>query len=286
MNLAGIALRNVRQRLLTSWLTTVSVLLGTALVAFLWLAARQAEATYQRAYLGYPVVIGPKEMSRFDLVLNTVYHKGVAQGVLPLSLYEEIHDGRWKHRLGTRFAIPFVVGDSYKGFRLIGTTSDFFTEFGYERNADRSVVPLAFAAGGPFAFSHADLLAEAKRQSDWSKVRATGEDGVVAPRPAGVAQGRARRQGRGPPRPPRRRPRRAVARRRRGLRGARGGRLQASSASSSRPGRRPTRCCGCRSGSSTASRATWPRASPRATSRRRRDLVDRRRLPTRSAACA
>lgn len=169
MSLFHIALRNIHQRLLSSTLTMLSVLLGVALVAFLWMAATQSEQAYARAYKGYPILIGPRGMSPLDVVLDTIYHKGTSNGIVPLATYRDVHDGRIAKKYGTRFAIPFTVGDSYRGFRIVGTTDEFFRKFGYDRDEKRRPIPLAFAEGRAFVFPHLELLAEARRLTAWHK---------------------------------------------------------------------------------------------------------------------
>ena len=94
MSLFMIALRNIRERLLSSTLTMLSVVLGVGLVTVLWMAAKQSEEAYARAYKGYPILIGPRGMSPLDVVLDTIYHKGMSNGIVPLSTYKELHDGR------------------------------------------------------------------------------------------------------------------------------------------------------------------------------------------------
>ncbi|MDP7299086.1 MAG: ABC transporter permease, partial [Myxococcota bacterium] len=71
MRLLRLAARNLKQRPLTSVLTTVSIMFGAALVSFLWLVAGQAERRYVTSSRGFNVVIGPKESSTLDLVLST-----------------------------------------------------------------------------------------------------------------------------------------------------------------------------------------------------------------------
>jgi putative ABC transport system permease protein len=178
MSLFMIALRNIRQRLLSSTLTMLSVMLGVGLVTVLWMAATQSEEAYARAYKGYPILIGPRGMSPLDIVLDTIYHKGGSNGIVPLATYKELHDGRLAKKYGTRFAIPFTVGDSYRGYRIVGTTDELFKRFGYERDEKRRPIPLGFAEGNPFVFPHEELIAEAGRLARW---HAEGKEKEPAP---------------------------------------------------------------------------------------------------------
>ena len=89
MKLINVSLRNVRVRLLSSTLTMVSIALGTALLASLWLLLDETDRKYKANVKGYGVVVGPKEGSGLDLVLSTVFNfteLAPPTGLLPLSV--------------------------------------------------------------------------------------------------------------------------------------------------------------------------------------------------------
>jgi putative ABC transport system permease protein len=64
--------------------------------------------------------------SQLQLVLNTVFHLETSPGNIPWSMYEEIASNS-----RVALAIPYAVGDNYKGYRIVGTTPDLFTKFEY-----------------------------------------------------------------------------------------------------------------------------------------------------------
>jgi putative ABC transport system permease protein len=177
MRLWAIAERNVRQRFVTSALTVLSIMMGTGLVAFLWLAADQAEKRYNQSSRGFSAILGPKDGSPLEIVLSTVFHTTASAGVIPISVYRTVREDRRIYRkLGVRYAIPFVFGDNYRDYPLIGTTNEWFTEFA--RGKETVVVPesegggereeplhLQLAEGKTWDFSHEDLLAEAELQA-------------------------------------------------------------------------------------------------------------------------
>jgi putative ABC transport system permease protein len=163
MNLFAVSLRNLRTRALSSVLTGLSIALGTGLLAALWLLIAQTESRYKESLAGYSAIVGPKEGSPLSLVLSTVFNLGAEPGVVPMSVYEELHDGPLGRRLGLRYAIPQARGDHYAGFPVIGTTDEMFQKFSRRAERDeggeRAARPLGFEAGEPFAFGHEDLLA-------------------------------------------------------------------------------------------------------------------------------
>lgn len=169
MNLFAVSVRNLRQRLLSSVLTCLSIALGTGLLAALWLLIAQTNDRYTSSFAGYKAIVGPKEGSPLSLVLSAVFNLGAEPGVVPLSVYRELHDGTLATRLGLRYAIPQARGDHFEGFPVIGTTDEMFSKFSRARSegadGERVAERLAFAAGRGFTFGHEQLLAFAEQKA-------------------------------------------------------------------------------------------------------------------------
>lgn len=121
MNVVGLAWRGVKHRRLSSILTGVSVALGVALVVLVITARESARDSYVRAAKGYDLVIGPTQATPFQTVLNTLFHIGDSGGTVPYEIYDEI---RKDERVA--YAVPYVVGDNFRGHQVVGTTPDFF----------------------------------------------------------------------------------------------------------------------------------------------------------------
>ncbi len=148
MNIIAISLRNLRVRVVSTSLTTLSILVGTTLLASLWLLIGETEQRYRASASGFRAIVGPKEGSPLALVLNTVYNLGTSPGIVPLSVYNELHARR-----DLRYAIPQGRGDTYRGFPVIGTTDEMFSKF---RRGDSG--ELRMAQGRPFNFSHDEFV--------------------------------------------------------------------------------------------------------------------------------
>ncbi|MHB8899116.1 MAG: ABC transporter permease [Thermoguttaceae bacterium] len=133
MNLWKIALRSVQHRRLASGLTALSIGLGVALVVGVMVIHGVVSHTFRRSGEGYDLIVGAKG-SRLELVLNTVYHIGKPVGTLPYEYYEEFESGRFAGDVD--LAVPCCVGDSYRDFRVIGTTPDMFDELPFARRQD------------------------------------------------------------------------------------------------------------------------------------------------------
>lgn len=117
-----LVLKQMRQRTLSSSLTILSVALGVGLAVGVLLLQRECEKLFSQTDYGYDLIVGPKG-SELQLVLNTVYQLDKSQGMIPYSLYEDL--SRDKHPQ-IRNAIPYVVGDQWKGHRIIATTPQIF----------------------------------------------------------------------------------------------------------------------------------------------------------------
>src|SRR3982750_4647753 len=89
MNLFQLVFKQMRQRALSTWLTTLSVLLGVALAIAVMIGQRESGALFGQSDYGYDVIIGAKG-SPLQLVLNTVYHIDKSPGNISYSTYEQM----------------------------------------------------------------------------------------------------------------------------------------------------------------------------------------------------
>lgn len=130
MSLWKIAWRSIQQRSLASTLTAISMALGVALVIAVLVIHAVIDRSFRRSAQGYDLIVGPRG-SRLDLVLNTVYHIGQPQGTIPNSYYEEMSRASGRFAPDVDVAVPIAMGDSYKGYRVIGTNPDMFDRLEY-----------------------------------------------------------------------------------------------------------------------------------------------------------
>src|SRR5215212_1904150 len=70
----GLVLKQMRQRALGTWLTLLSVLLGTALAIAIILLRRGGESLFLQKDYGFDIIVGSGRGSPLQLVLNSVYH--------------------------------------------------------------------------------------------------------------------------------------------------------------------------------------------------------------------
>ena len=126
-----LALANLGLSPLTSAVNVVLMGLGTASIVLLLLAGSQLAETLSRDARAIDLVLGAQG-SPTQLVLSTVYHADVPPGNISQREAE-----RWADdpRVGT--AIPLSLGDSVRGFRIVGTTEAYATLYGANLAAGR-----------------------------------------------------------------------------------------------------------------------------------------------------
>jgi putative ABC transport system permease protein len=146
MSFFQIILKQMRQRSLSTWLTMLSILLGVALAVAILILRREGQNLFAQSDFGYDILIGPPKGSPLQLTLNTVYHMDVSPGVIPYQIYEDMArkekplPGHPDYRPYVKLAVPFMVGDSYNGRRIVGTAPQMF---GYD-DAGQPVTGQAF----------------------------------------------------------------------------------------------------------------------------------------------
>ncbi len=125
MNVRGIILivgRSLRQHLLSTIITVLSVALGIGLVMSVFNLSEQSRKAFTGGPVGFDAVLGARG-SQLQLVLNTVFHLETSPGNLPWKTYDEV-----RRHPAVDLAIPYAVGDNYRGYRIVGTTSELFTK--------------------------------------------------------------------------------------------------------------------------------------------------------------
>jgi putative ABC transport system permease protein len=119
MNPFRLVLAYLRHRPLLTALNIVLLALGIATIVVLLLFSRQAEDRLKRDSRGIDLVIGAKG-SPMQLILSSIYHLDVPTGNIPMAEAQPIISD-----LMVKRAIPLALGDSHKGFRIVGTSRDF-----------------------------------------------------------------------------------------------------------------------------------------------------------------
>ncbi|MEI6233204.1 MAG: ABC transporter permease [Planctomycetota bacterium] len=118
--------RSLRQHALSTLVTILSVALATGLVMSVFCVRDQAHDAFTGGTVGYDAVLGARG-SQLQLVLNTVFQLETSPGNISWAYYQAV-----KKDPRVKLAVPYAVGDNLRGFRIVGTTSEVFTEFEYQ----------------------------------------------------------------------------------------------------------------------------------------------------------
>lgn len=172
MKLWSISLRNLRIRAVATVLTATSIAVATGLYAAIMLMAEQTRERYEGSFSASHAIIGPKDASQLEIVLNTIFNVGHAPALFPLKVAVDLRTGReFGYRGQIRYAIPQARGDSVSkyAYPVVATLDEMWTKF------ELHGTTLPFAQGTGFTFSWEALLELAEGLAAYETARRTGE---------------------------------------------------------------------------------------------------------------
>jgi len=158
--------KSLRQHALATIVTVFSVALGCGLLMAVFAIKKQTYDAFTGGNAGFDAVLGARG-SQLQLVLNTVFHLETSPGNLPWSMYAAI-----KKDPRVELAVPYAVGDNFRGFRIVGTTDEMFTRFEYLQG--RISASGAPSAGVPAAGRISASGAPSAGVSDAGRISASG----------------------------------------------------------------------------------------------------------------
>lgn len=120
MTLPLIVYKSLRQHLLSTVVTALSIALAGGLLMSVWVVKEQSDAAFSQQDAGFDAVLGARG-AKLQLVLNAIFHLEASPGNLKWDDYLDIK----KHR-AIATALPIAVGDNYLGYRLVGTLTNLF----------------------------------------------------------------------------------------------------------------------------------------------------------------
>lgn len=109
---------------LTTALNLLLLTLGLAAVTFVLRASAQVESGLKRDLAGIDLVVGAKG-SPMQIMLAGVFHLDAPTGNIPLATLDLL-----KRQPLVAQAVPLSLGDSFRGYRIAGTTPDYIDLYG------------------------------------------------------------------------------------------------------------------------------------------------------------
>ncbi|MFN0300847.1 MAG: ABC transporter permease [Burkholderiales bacterium] len=132
MNLLRLSVAYLRARPLNTILNVLLLAMSVAVLTILLLASKQIEERLTRDAREISLVVGAKG-SPLQLVLSAVFHLDVPPGNIKLADAAAISTMQHVKR-----TVPLALGDTFRGFRIAGTTPDLLSVYGAKLSAGRT----------------------------------------------------------------------------------------------------------------------------------------------------
>lgn len=162
----NLALRSLWNRRITALLTVAAIAVSVALLLGVQKMRVAAKDSFANTVSGVDLIVGARS-GPLNLLLYSVFRVGDATANVSWESYQKI-----ARHPDVAWTIPLSLGDSHRGFRVLGTSTDYFRHYRYA--GDRE---LRFAQGKPFADLYDTVLgAEVARELGY----AMGSEIVIA----------------------------------------------------------------------------------------------------------
>ncbi|MGD8957541.1 MAG: ABC transporter permease, partial [Chromatiaceae bacterium] len=139
MMIASLAWKSLLNRRFTAILTVISIALSVALLIGVERLRTEARASFANTLSGTDLIIGARS-GPVQLLLYTVFRIGDATNNFSWESYQAL-----AQHPKIAWTVPISLGDSHRGYRVIGTNRDYFRHYRFARDRE-----LEFAAGKPF----------------------------------------------------------------------------------------------------------------------------------------
>ena len=145
--LLGLAARSAWNRRFVLALVVLSIALSTLLLLGIERIRQDLRANFSQAVSGTDLIVGART-GPVQLLLYSVFRIGNATNNIRYSSAEAVA----QHR-AVAWMVPLSLGDSHRGFAVLGTTAGYFEHFRYGQKQ-----ALAFGQGQPFAALYDTVL--------------------------------------------------------------------------------------------------------------------------------
>jgi len=123
-----LAWQSILNRKSTTILTILSIAISTLLLVGVEKVRTASRASFINTISGTDLIIGART-GGVQLLLYSVFHIGDATSNITWKTVGDI-----KKRREVKWLVPIALGDSHKGYRVVGTSKDYFKYFKYRRN--------------------------------------------------------------------------------------------------------------------------------------------------------
>ena len=141
--LFSVAWRSLVSRSKTVLLTFLSLLVSISVLISVEHIRVQAKESFNRTISGVDLIVGAPS-GELNLLLYSVFRMGSPTNNIRYDSFTMLQ----QHE-SVAWAVPVSLGDSHRGFRVMGTNADYFEFFKYGNNRSL-VLSVGMALNGPF----------------------------------------------------------------------------------------------------------------------------------------
>ncbi|MBR8536086.1 ABC transporter permease [Carboxylicivirga mesophila] len=123
--LIKLAFKSIRYRKATLILSLISVSLSVVLLLGVERLRSTIEESFTSSISGTDLIVGARS-GNVPLLLSSIFHIGYPSQNVSWETYEY-----FSTRQDVKWSIPISIGDSHKGFSVVGTTEQFFEHYEY-----------------------------------------------------------------------------------------------------------------------------------------------------------
>ncbi|MHC4352266.1 MAG: ABC transporter permease [Planctomycetota bacterium] len=127
LRIFGLTFKSLHNRSLTVGLTVASIALSIVLLLGVEHVRREAQTNFTNTISGTDLIVGART-SPVQLLLASVFRLSDATNNIQWDSYEAI-----SAHPAVAWSIPISLGDSHRGYRVVGTTGAYFEHFRYGR---------------------------------------------------------------------------------------------------------------------------------------------------------
>ena len=155
MYLIRLALASLANRRFTAWLTVFAIALSVCLLLAVERIRTETRSSFASTISGTDLIVGARSGS-INLLLYSVFRLGNATNNIRWDSFETI-----ARNPKVKWAIPISLGDSHRGYRVMGTSRAYFEHYQYGRGQALQLAKGQTFADDPFAVVLGAEVAEA-----------------------------------------------------------------------------------------------------------------------------
>ena len=140
MKTLSLALRSLANRRTTALLTLCAIAVSVALLLGVQKLRTAAREGFANTVSGVDLIVGARS-GQINLLLYSVFRVGDATANVSWETYRKV-----ARRSDVAWTIPLSLGDSHRGYRVLGTNLDYFRHYKFAGGRE-----LTFESGKPFA---------------------------------------------------------------------------------------------------------------------------------------